>query len=193
MAEQVFEITRPGAKTTARFVGQTGFSLKPGEKVDVLRSQVDGQLALDVANGEFVSDPAMSRDEAAPDEPLNALTKALNDRDTAYDWEDANPVGAAGVTELEIVVVCADKDHANNPVNHALDGRRIQLDITAGSAEFDAVGGGQGPKIVTIKNGRGVAKLVVAAPITESQTVAMTDVDVTGLALPLDASVDFNA
>lgn len=193
--ETVFAITRPGAKTSSRFAGK--FALKPGESANIARSQVDAQLALDVAAGEFTSDPAMAREEAAGRSPLelavNALAKGANDRDTDFDWEATPITGASGELELEIALVCKDGDHANAPINHALDGRRIQLDVSLGSAEFDEVGGGQGPKIVTIKEGRAVAKLVVPAAITETQNVAMTDVDTTGLTLPADGVVDFVA
>jgi len=194
--ETVFAVTRPGAKTSSRFAGK--FALKPGESANIARSQVDAQLALDVAAGEFTSLPAMARDEAAGRDPLqlavNALAKGANDRDTDFAFEATPVAGAAGALEVELAVICQDTDHANNPINHAVDGRRIALEITAGSAEFDVVGGGQGPKNFTFKEGRAVAKLVVAAAITEAQTVDMTDPDASGLTVPAgDATVNFNA
>jgi hypothetical protein len=199
MSEGVFSITRSAGKTTRRFVGKTGHKLGPGDPAVLIpRSQLDQQLVADVnkAPPEFDSVPALPRDIAAGIDPLqlavNALAKGANDRDTDFDWELTPVVGASGVTSLEIVAVCKDTDHANTPTNHVLDGRRITLTRTVGSATFDTVGG-PASKVVTIRNGRGVATLVVAAPITQAQTITMTDSDATGLTLPAAATVTFNA
>lgn len=200
MSETVFSITRTSGRPGTRFVGKTGHKLKVGDPaVLVPRSQVDPQLVADVnaSPAEFDSVPALPRDIATGADPVelavNALSKTVNERDTDFDWEVDPVVGASGVTELELVVVCKDTDHANSPINHGLDGRRMALEITAGSAEFEEVGGGQGPKTYEIQNGRAIAKLVVAAALNEAQTVEMTDPDATGLTTPLDATVNFNA
>jgi hypothetical protein len=195
MAETIFEITRPLLATSARFVGRSRHSLKPGQKVDIPRSKLDSQIVLDVANGEFTSLPVMKRDESIDENPtdlaINALVKMANDANTEFIFPVDPVVGASGQIKIDAEILVRDGDHVNDVVNRVADGLRVQLNRTVGSAQFDTPAGGT-TKIVTLKDGRASFTLAVAAPITQAQTITLTDVDATGLAVADTLTVNFN-
>jgi hypothetical protein len=193
--ETIFAITRPTLATSSRFVGKTGFSLKPGSSLNVPRSKVDAQLALDVANGEFTSLPTMKRDEGIEENPsslaINALVKMANDANTEFIFPVDPVAGASGQLKIDAEVLVRDGDHLNDVVNRVADGLRVRVNRTVGSAQFDTPTGGT-TKIVTLKDGKAVFTLAVAAPITEAQTLTLTDIDATGLAVADTMIVNFN-
>lgn len=185
MAETVFAITRPSAKTSVRAVG-SGFFLEPGQSVSVPLSKVTPQLVSDVIAAEFTSVPALPRDIVDEDASVPKLVDWVRSRNTKFVL-NGNVNGGAGVISLNGEVQVQDADSVLNTLG---DGLRIKVKVNSGNGKIN--GTVLTDDTLTLVNGKASFTVQLAAAALNTTVIGLENVDGNTLDVTDTADFQFN-